>query len=402
MDYTEDYIVKNLQDKVRTELYQDIIPFWTNKVLDKENGGFVGRMSNNLQIEKNAPKGLILNTRLLWTYSALIRFDQQEIFIELANRAYNYLHEYFLDKKYGGAFWLLAPNGSPVDDKKKIYGHAFFVYALAEYYLATRNADALELAIEFYHIVVSKGHDNDNKGYYETFNQDWSDASDVRLSDIDMNEKKSMNTHLHVLEAFTNLYRVWQDQALEKKLQDLIDIFLNHIIDDNRKRFKLFFDEDWNSKCNRISYGHDIEGSWLLMEAAEVLGRDNIIQKIKPLSVEMARRVLLEGLDTDGAVFNEADPDGIIDSDKHWWPQVEAVVGFINAWQNSGEKFYLEAAYKCWLFIEENIIDHENGEWFWKVNRRGKVDEHDPKVSEWKSAYHNTRACIGILQRLSK
>jgi len=219
---------------------------------------------------------------------------------------------------------------------------------------------------------------------------------------VDMNEKKSMNNHLHVLEAYTHLYRVHKDRSLEKKLTLLIQNFLDHIIHPESKHFILFFNEKWEPRSELISFGHDIEGSWLLVEAAEVLGNTDLLSRVQKVAVNMAEKTLEQGFDKEGGLYYEAGPAGIIDKDKHWWPQAEAVIGLLNAYELTSDEKFLDAAIKTWQYIEKYIVDHKNGEWFWRVSDKHKPYLDDPKVSEWKSPYHNGRACIEILTRLSR
>ncbi|MBN1480293.1 N-acyl-D-glucosamine 2-epimerase [candidate division KSB1 bacterium] len=394
--------IKSLQVRVQRELVEGLTPFWQTQVLDYQNGGFIGRMENDRTIDRRAVKGLILNTRLLWTYSALYQFLGEDSLSTLAHRAFNYLVDHFVDPENGGAFWMLDYQGNPVDDKKKIYGQAFFIYALAEYYKIVQEKQLLDLATHFFDMIEGYAFDSKNGGYFEAFERDWDLAEDLRLGAADMNEKKSMNTHLHLLEAYTNLFRVLKHKSLEQKLAEMIKIFTSFIIDPDSFHFRLYFDEEWQPKSNLLSFGHDIEGSWLLYEAAEVLGMNELEIKIKEYSINMANAVLQRGIDRDGGLFYEANASDIVDTDKHWWPQAEAVVGFLNAFEISQDIKFLNAAIKSWNFIEKHIIDKKNGEWFWRVSKERKPYQNAPKVSEWKSPYHNCRACLEILRRTEK
>jgi len=396
----EENTLTEFKTRVQTELMEGLVPFWKTQVIDYQNGGFIGRMENDRTIDRRAVKGLILNARLLWSYAALFRYTSDDAFLTLAQRAYNYLVDFFLDKDYGGAYWFVDFQGNFVEPKKKMYGQAFTVYALAEYYKITEEKSILELATNLFDLIESYAFDKTHDGYLESFERNWSLAEDLRLSDLDMNEKKSMNTHLHVLEAYTNLYRIWKNKTVENKLAGVLRVFHDHIIDFDTSHFKLFFDEAWTSKSEGVSFGHDIEGSWLLAEAAQVLGQEQWIEDLKPVSVAMARAVLDEAMDRDGGIMYEADVEGISDSDKHWWPQAEGVVGFINAYQISGDESFLKAALKTWTFIERHIINKRYGEWFWRVSKDRKPYREEAKVSEWKSPYHNCRACLEIMARI--
>ena len=392
--------IEAFQKRVRSELYENIIPFWQKHTVDNEFGGFAGHVGRDLVKDKHASKGLILNARILWTFAAMYRFDADPKHLELAKRAYDYLNRYFWDTQFGGVFWQVDYRGQCVDDSKKIYGQAFYIYALAEYYLATKDAGALDRANEMFELIERHSFDKANTGYFEICNRDWTIAEGARLSDKDMNEKKSMNNHLHIIESYTNLYRCQQKPKVKEGILGLIDNFTRHIIDRKTFHFNHFFDELWRPKSDSYTFGHDIEGSWLLYEAAEILEKPALKKEVADIALKMAEVVRKEGLDKDGGLLYEGRQGKIINSDKEWWPQAEAVVGFLNAYQLSGKEYFLQAALNSWNFIDRCIVDHEGGEWFMKVSRDGSPDLKDPKVSEWKCPYHNTRTCLEIIHRL--
>lgn len=381
------------------ELENHILPFWRNHAVD-ERGGFIGRITHDMKREPGAPKGLILNARILWTFASAYGFDKDERNRSVAQRAFEYLDDHFWDERDGGYFWMVSPDGTPLDDKKKIYGQAFGIYGLTEYHRQTSSNAALDRAKLLFELVETNGRDVEYGGYFETYNRDWTLADDLRLSDVDLNEKKSMNTHLHLLEAYASLFKTWKDPLLEKRLEELIRIHLERIIDPGTGHLNLFFDETWTPKCDHISFGHDIETSWLLLEAAEALGAEALIDQSKETAVRMSEAVLKQGIAPDGGLIYEADPGGLTDLSKDWWPQAEAVVGFLNAFQINGDKAYWKAANSSWEFILNTVIDHKNGEWFWKIREDGKPDPSLPKLSEWKCPYHNARMCLEASHRL--
>jgi mannobiose 2-epimerase len=389
-----------LRERVERELRDDILPFWLKFAVDDAYGGFCGQIANDLRIDAVANKGLILNARILWTFAKAYKVFDDEVYLRTARRAYEYLMRYFWDKEFGGLYWMVNHLGNPVDTKKRIYGQAFSLYALAEYSPLSDTKEALEKAIELYGLIEVASHDAKNGGYFETYERDWKLAREQRLSEVDMDEKKSMNTHLHVLEAYANLLRAWRDQALQNHLHQLVRIFLDHIIDPVTHHFRMFFDEAWRDRSDRFSFGHDIEGSWLLCEAAKVLGDKVILEQVGKAATQMAQTVYEQAVDTDGGLLYEGRGIEIIDTNKHWWPQAEAVVGFLNAYELSGKTHFLKASESSWEFIEKYIVDRERGEWYWMVSRDGTPSNEREKVGPWKCPYHNSRACMEVMERL--
>ncbi len=392
----------DLRQRVEAELLSNILPFWLKYAVDDEFGGFRGQIANDLTIDPHAAKGVILNARILWTFSKAYSVYRNPVYLGAARRAYEYLVRFFWDEQFGGVYWMVDYQGRPLDTKKRIYSQAFSVYALAEYYHAAGDAEILARALRLVEVIESAGHDNEQRGYFETYERDWSLAADQRLSDADLDEKKSMNTHLHLLEAYATLLREHEDATVRLRLRELIEIFLDHIIDPANHHFILFFDEQWRRRSNVISFGHDIEGSWLLYEAAQILGDPALLDRVRAVALKMAQAVYEEALDTDGGLQYEADPTGIIDTDKHWWPQAEAVVGFLNAYELSGKQHFQNAAERSWAFIENHIIDHEHGEWFWRVSKDGVPNNEQDKVGPWKCPYHNSRTCFEVMERMDR
>lgn len=379
-------------------LKENILPYWMDKMVDNEQGGFIGQIDGNEQRNVQADKSIILNTRILWTFSAVYQQLKDDRYKQMAERAFDYLVKKFVDDQYGGVYWMLDAQGNVKDGKKQVYAQAFMIYALSEYYKISKDEKALTLSLALFELLERYSLDKENNGYLEAFDRQWQLLEDLRLSEKDANEKKTMNTHLHVLEAYTNLYRLWKGDALNKSLKNLIELFLERFIDDNG-HFLLFFDEEWNSKSNKVSYGHDIEGSWLLYEAAEVLGDEALLEKVKAASLKMADVFISEGISPEHAVYNESE-DGIFEDEFHWWPQAEAMVGLVNAWQLTGKSIYLEETVKIWAFTKDNIIDWENGEWYWGISKNGAVLRNEDKAGPWKCPYHNGRALLEVMHRL--
>jgi mannobiose 2-epimerase len=393
--------LKDFLQRVSDQLYGQIMPFWCGPALDHEQGGWMGWLSNDLKPDRTQPKGLIVNSRILWAFSAVHRVRPEKLFQQMAGRALDFVVNRFWDTQYGGAFWRLDDTGHVLDDSKKIYGQAFYIYALAEYHQAFGGKAALERAIQLFELVERHAHDSQRGGYIEVCRRDWSEAgAEARLSDKDMNEKKSMNNHLHVLEAYTNLYRAWPEPRVAERLRELIQLFEQRILDARTQHFHHFFDEMWRVRSDTYTFGHDIEGTWLLCEAAEVLGDDALLKRVQTVALRMAEVALREGVDADGALSYEGKSGKVIDPGRESWPQAEALVGFLNAFQISGDAKFFEAASRVWNFIENRVVDRVHGEWFWRINADGKPDLKLPKVSEWKGPYHGSRACLEALRRL--
>jgi len=390
------------QNEVYDELTRNILPFWMHRMRDQKRGGYFGQMTGMNELMVDAPKGGILHARILWTFSSAAMRLQSEEYLAEAKRAYTFLSSHFFDERYGGTYWMLHADGTPADDKKQIYSQAFFIYALTEYYRASGEAEALEKAKELFRLIEKHSFDRVMNGYFEAYSHDWVLLEDLRLSEKDANEKKTMNTHLHILEAYTNLFRVWPDEYLAKQLKNLIDLFLEKIIDPVRFHLNLFFEEAWRCKSTLHPFGHDIEASWLLEEAALVLGDEAMLQKLKPVTLRIAEAAA-EGLNGQGALINERDwATGYRDERCDWWPQAEAVVGFFNAWQLSGDHRYLDKALGSWEFIKQHIIDKEHGEWFWSVSPQGEKDRENDKAGFWKCPYHNGRMCLELIGRIKE
>jgi len=393
--------LKFLYQELEREMHENILPFWMKQAADSENSGYLGRITNDGIAVKDAPKGSVLNARILWTFSAAYNLTGKTEYLENAQRAYAFFTEYFIDSKYGGVFWSVTANGEVLNDRKQIYAQAFGIYAFAEYYLATGEQDAILLASDLYGFIEKHAFDTNGNGYIEARSRNWDPLDDLRLSEKDANEPKSMNTHLHVLEAYTKLFQIWKDDDLGNKLQNLVTIHTDKILSAENGHFNLFFDMDWNPKSEHYSFGHDIEGAWLITEAARALGLRSIIEKVEHLAVKMATTTLREGIADDGSLYNEGLKGKVIDTDRHWWPQAEAIIGFINAWEISGDPEFLSAAGKVWGFVSKHMR-HQSGEWWWLVNDDYQPDESQDLAGEWKCPYHNTRCCIEVMKRLNR
>ena len=387
-------------NRLKYELHEElenILNYWCKNTIDEQYGGFHGRINHQNKLVEKASKGIILNTRILWSFSAAANYQANDQYVALADRAFHYLKDHFLDSAFGGLYWELNYLGKPINKRKQVYAQAFGIYALSEYFRLTQLPEAKELALTLFHLIEKNARDREKGGYLEAFDEDWSAMEDMRLSHKDMNVAKTMNTHLHVLEAYTTLYQVSQDAEVGSALQELITLFLKRFYDPKHQHYHLFFDENWQLKSKTISYGHDIETAWLVMEAAHALNDMALSQKAEHVAMEICDTFLKEALDDDDAVINEKNYEsGELDTDRHWWPQMEAVVGLAFAYKMSWKQHYASQSVKIWEFTKKHLIDHQHGEWHFRVDQLGAVYTEEDKVSMWKAPYHTTRACIMV------
>ena len=388
------------RSQLEDELTGNILPFWMDHSLDKVNGGFYGALTNDLQIHNEVPRSAILCARILWTYATAYRKLGDRQYLDMAGWAYNALRDTFFDPEYGGVYWTVDKAGKPVFDHKHHYAQAFAIYGLSEYYRATERPESLVLAQSLFHLLEKHAYDPLHGGYIEGSSRTWEALADMRLSDRVLNCRKSMNTMLHILEAYTNLLRVWEDPTLRAQQRALIEIFQQRIIDPASGHFKLFFDDQWNSLLPNVSFGHDIEGSWLLLEAAKVQAAPALVDQVRQTAVKIASAVCQDGLEPDGSLPYEAGPAGLVDSDKSWWVQAEAMVGFYNAYQLSGQTRFAQAAQRSWKYIQDNVVDRVHGDWFKILHPDGTPDESSYKVGPWECPYHHSRACFEMIERL--
>lgn len=387
----------NLKADAEAELFS-ILNYWQTHTVDEKSGGFYGKIDNNDRVYAESPKGCVLNARILWSFSSAYQYSKNHDFLRLATRAYNYLTDHFIDRTYGGCYWTVTFSGDPFDTKKQLYANAFAVYALSEYYKASRNNEAKQLAISLYHIMFDHGYDHEHGGYFEAFSRNWTELPDQRLSSKDANEKKSMNTNLHVLEAYANLYLIWPDKQLKDQIASLLQVFIDHIIDHSTGHLQIFFDERWHVKPDVVSYGHDVEACWLLLECSKIIAENSLVSSLETMSVKIANAAY-EGFNEHGALWYEYDPNKQhLVKEMHWWPQAEAVVGFYNAWQLTGDQKFLNACISCWQFIK-NHLRCTSGEWYWGIRDDGSIMDED-KAGIWKCPYHNSRACLEMIRRL--
>lgn len=388
-----------MKAEMLTMLDDNILNFWLTQMTDHEGGGFYGRADALGRVEKEAPRGAVLNARILWAFSAAYRVTGNEKYLEAATWAKEYFTSRFIDHLRGGVFWCLDHEGEPTDTKKQTYAIGFAIYGLSEYARATGDDTALQAAVALYRDIERHAYDAVANGYTEALTREWKPIGDMRLSEKDENMALTMNTHLHILEPYTNLYRVWRDETLRQRIVNLIDIFLTHILNPETGHLDLFFDAQWQGRRNMQSYGHDIEAVWLLHEAALVVGLDDVTARVEAVLPRIARAAD-EGLQPDGSMIYERHADtGEVDAQRQWWVMCECVIGHIDLYQYFGDHQALDVALHCWDYIKQNLVDREHGEWYWGRLADGSIDLENDKAGFWKCPYHNTRMCLEVMER---
>jgi mannobiose 2-epimerase len=411
-------MMKELETAVRKELTENILPFWEKYGRDLATGGFYGFLGNDNVGDPKESRSVVMTSRHLWTYSTAARTLKNPAYLDMADYAYRALAKDFVDTTHGGVFWSVKCDGSPDVSKKQIYGEGFAIYAFSEYSAALLElrGDAvgaetsMNLALSIYELLEANARERKYGGYVEARARDWSSTADLKLSDKDIDCAKSMNTNLHVMEAFTALHRALKvvrpgDASLlarvGESLSSLIVITVEKILGRDG-HLDLYFNDDWTQIGDIISYGHDIETSWLLWEAIEELGDHALAEKYKPVVVRIAEVALAEGTDpATGAMENEFH-NGHKERTRIWWCQAEALVGYFNAWEITGAAKFLEAAKAQWKWIETRQRDAKGGDWFWGVSPDGKPSLSDPKGGNWKASYHNGRCCVELINRIAK
>lgn len=385
----------NLAHEVRRELTDRIIPFW-KRLRDDEHGGYYGYMDFDLKVDKEYEKGCILNSRILWFFAnAYMTLKDKSLLAEAAH-AYSFMRDCCEDKEYGGVFWSVTYDGLPLDTTKHIYNQAFAIYALSSYYAASNDSSALDFAMSLFEKIETIG--TDSYGYLESFNRKWELEDNDKLSENGLLADKTMNTLLHVLEAYTELYRVNKDEKVRSALVKILDAFRNQVYNEKTNRLEVFFDEKMNTISDLYSYGHDIEASWLLDRAATVLSDDKIKADTNAYTNKLVAEVYNEAL-ADGAMNNECFK-GVVDTTRVWWVQAEAMVGFYNCYEKTGEEKYKDITEQLWDYIKNYIIDKREGsEWFWDLDKDNNPISRKPIVEPWKCPYHNGRMCMEIIRR---
>jgi mannobiose 2-epimerase len=388
--------LSGLRDAMMGDLRANVLPFWFGRVLD-ERAGFHGLVGDDGRPAPAAPLGGVLCARLLWTFSAAYRRTGDPAHRRAADHFHAWLTGPFHDPRHGGVYWLLDHEGRPIADRKQTYALAFALYGLAEHHLATGSQESLAQAVDLFRLIEERAADREHGGYFEAHARDWGALDDVRLSEKDLNAPKSMNTHLHVMEALAALARAGGGAAVREALATVVRLHLERIFDADTGHLCPFFDERFAPLSRAVSFGHDVEASWLLVEAADETGDAALVARARAAAILMSDVALAEGFDpVHGGLFAERGEDARLDDEKHWWMQAEAIVGFLNAFEISHREAFLDAALRTWSFVERFLVDGVHGEWRWRVERDGTPIPGLPKVEPWKCPYHNSRAALEV------
>ena len=389
----------SLKHEIKENLTTNLLPYWATKMVDTVNGGFYGRVDAKEQVYPDADKGGILNARLLWTFSSAYRVLGDSSYLNLATRAKDYIMTYFIDREYGGGYGTVKANGEPGDTRKGTLTQSYFIYAFAEYYRVTGDKTVLDEAVKIFELLEKHALDPEYNGYYEVFTRDWQRSHDRLLNEKSEKDEKTMISHLHILEAYAGLYRVWENDRMKERLSNILYIFNTKIVDQNTFHTIYFLDRQWNATTQIDSYGHDIEGSWLMVEAARLLRDKKLIEETEKLSLKVADAAA-EGLQPDGSLLTELDRStGHKVTIRSWWEQAETIVGYLNAFEITHNQSYLDKAMNGWNYTKKYFIDYKNGGWFSLVDESGVPTGRD-KANYWTCPYHNGRMCMEVLERI--
>ncbi|MDO7906808.1 AGE family epimerase/isomerase [Paenibacillus sp. JX-17] len=387
-----------MQQEVSKEWQEHILPFWAG-LQDLEHGGYYGEVNVHLERDPLAPKGGIAAARQLWSFAAAYRVTRDPQWAGHARHAYLFLRDRLYDQEYGGIYWMADYSGRPQDTRKHIYAQSFAVYSLSEYCRATGDQEALSLAQNIFALVEGKGYDPQIQAYKEEFDREWNEQPNEMLSENGVVAEITMNTTIHILEAYTTLYRVWPDPLVHSALENLLSMLYQRVYDPVRKRLNVFFDRSWNSLLDLTSFGHDIEASWLIDDALQAIGSAN--PDYVRMVIDIAYQIADTAVQPDGSLINERHGDHIDDT-RIWWVQAEAMVGFYNAYQRTGDERFLERIQQMWAYTKAHIIDSRNGgEWYWSVQGSGQPDSREI-AGPWKCPYHNSRFCIELIERMNQ
>ncbi|MDD4112033.1 MAG: AGE family epimerase/isomerase [Herbinix sp.] len=383
--------------EIKEYLINHLLPYWMG-LKDDRHGGFYGEMGYDGKVKYTSVKGCIYHSRILWFFSNACLTLKNKDYLIYADHAYDFLKNKLYDRKYGGVYWTVSYDGYPEDDDKHTYNQAFAIYGLASYYDASGNKEALALAFDLYDKIESFC--KDEEGYLEGFDRRFIPKSNDKLSENGIIADRTMNTLLHLLEAYTELYRVSHEDKVASCIRKMLDVLAAKVYNPALRRLDVFFDLNWKSIIDLHSYGHDIEASWLIDRTCEVLDEDDYTRKISVITKDLADHIHSVALDNASSVYNECE-NGTVDRKKVWWVQAEAILGFVNGYQKNPSRIdYLRTAARIWDYIKQYIIDpREGSEWFNELHEDGTPINSMEIAGPWKGPYHNGRMCFELINR---
>jgi len=397
--HSQDPKLIKLKNEIAEDLTGHLLPYWSTTMPDTINGGFYGRVDAKEQVYPDEDKGGILNARILWTFSSAYRIFKDSSYLHMANYARDYIMTHFIDEEYGGAYRTVNKMGGPADTRKHTLTESYFIYAFAEYYRATGDQEALDVAIEIFELLEEYALDKEFNGYFEVFTRNWERSRDLLLNENSPEDEKTMITHLHLVEAYAGLFRVWPTKRMEERLRNVLELFNDKIVDKDTYHTIYFLDRNWNATTQIDSYGHDIEGAWLIVEAARLLNDAELLEDVKKLSLKISDAAA-EGIQEDGSMLTEKDlSTGHVVTIRSWWEQAESIVGYLNAFEITGDESYLDKSINSWNYIKKYFIDKENGGWYSLVSESGEPVGRD-KANFWTCPYHNGRMGMEVNERI--
>jgi len=401
----------NLKERADWNARECIFPFWTSEyILDEENGGFYGKVTRDMEIVKDEPRSLVLTGRMVYAFSNAWMLYRDEIYLDRAKRAFDYLEKYFYDPVYGGAYSTVSYKGEVIDDNKPTYAESFLIMAAAAYYHATRDQRAYEIALESFRIMEEKV--KIAPGVYRNgFTRDWSKPAEMRFGSgrraVSMPDGIMFQHHL--CQAYEQLYRATNDPIVGKALREFSEYICETLYDPEYRCFKGFMDKEGNRLGTRQSFGHDCEISYLAMDIAELVGDDELISKTKDVCKAVLKQVLENDFDSYGSLFNGGDlATGQREESRVWWAQAEAVTAMLCGYELTGDTAYLDACMKQLEYIEKYFVDRKDGDWFNNVI----VDEQGwrivdgmhgfDKLNAGKCPFHNSHMCFEVIRRVDR
>lgn len=407
-----------VRKQILNHMVNEWLPFWESRGCDKEFGGFLTSYDRQGNPTGDGMKYIVSQARMIWGHSALYDyFPERKELLETAKQGVDFVIKHFWDSEFGGWIWTTDRKGNPINRCKVVYGASFMIYALSQYGLSSGDNRGQEYAIRTFDLLQKYAADAANGGYYENLEADWSISEDGYAA----GDRKSLDIHMHLMEAFTTLYKLTCQEIHHRRLNEVINVILNYMV--NMKsgcgwnQFDLAFHpipaiairHTWNDdrggsrqfldSQQTTSYGHNMELSWLLNRAAQVLG--DVPDRFHKITRLLCEHTLKYGIDYEnGGIYRDGLHEGpAVVLDKEWWQNCEVLVGFLDAFQITGNERCWEAFENCWEFANDRMINHAVGEWMQLLSRTGDVIIGD-MGNPWEVIYHTGRTLLECLGRL--